>query len=82
MKKIGVILSFIQGLVILAIYMLNPNAILEQMGVLTLVVLTFMAPSAIFSTEGRHKYLGCVVEGIYLGLIFILLTVIYYNVVI
>jgi len=82
MRKIGVILSFIQGLVIFVIYALNPNVVLEQMSVLILVVLTFMAPSAIFSMKGRDMLFGCAAEGIYIGLIFVLFRVIQYNIVI
>ena len=68
MEEFGVILSFIQGLLIFMVYILNPNVILEQMGVLILVVLTFMAPSAIFSMEGRGCLFGCIAEGVYIGL--------------
>jgi len=80
MKEFGVILSFIQGLVIFVVYMLNPNVILEQTGVLILVVLTFMAPSAIFSMEGRGSLFGCIAEGIYIGLIHLLFVLILYNI--
>lgn len=79
MRKIGVILSFIQGLLIFAVYILNPNVILEQTGVLILVVLTFMAPSAIFSMEGRGGLFGYIAEGIYIGLIYLLFYMIGYN---
>ena len=76
-------LSFVQFLIILVVYMLNPNVIWEQMGALALAAITSVGgPSILFSAKGRAKIVGVITEGLYMVSIAFLFSVILYNIVI
>jgi len=76
-------LSFVQILIIFVVFMLNPNVILEQMGVLVLAAITSIGgPSILFSARGRTKIVGVIAEGLYVVSIAFLCNVILYNIVI
>lgn len=81
MRKAGISWG-VQILIILVVYMLNPNAILEQIGILILASITSIGPSIWFSTQGRVKIIGVIFEGLYIYSIAFLFNVIQYNIVI
>lgn len=66
LRVLGIIITIIQILVIVAISVINPIGVLYQVGWLILCVIGSIGPSVLVIIEGRAKIVGFVMEGLYL----------------